>query len=138
MPEQQTESIATLVERAVASYEALVARAQAVEDEWQYVADLEEAYLPAIRALGAGREAETAVNATVAAVDEAIAEIELIEDPHKAIDWLSTFPHILALAVGGSVDEEAEASGRPIEAPAGEDEGFDDDSPFRILLGRDP
>ena len=36
----------------------------------------------------------------VAAVDELIAEIGLITDPHKAIDWLSMFPHVVALAFG--------------------------------------
>jgi len=35
-----------------------------------------------------------------AAVDRAIAEIELIDDPHRAIDWLSTFPQVVLLALG--------------------------------------
>jgi hypothetical protein len=35
----------------------------------------------------------------VAAVDTAIEEIALIADPHRAIDWLSTFPQIVRLAL---------------------------------------
>ena len=47
----------------------------------------------------------------IAAVDEAIAEIGLIADPHKAIDWLSTFPHVVALALGGDVDDDDLSTG---------------------------
>jgi hypothetical protein len=65
------------------------------------------------------------------AVDEAIAEIGLVTDPHKAIDWLSTFPHVIGLALGGSVD----AAGAGGASPGGGQEP-DDDSPFRLLLGR--
>jgi hypothetical protein len=40
-------------------------------------------------------------------VDAAIEEIGRITDPHRAIDWLSTFPDLVALAldepVGGRV-----------------------------------
>jgi hypothetical protein len=35
-----------------------------------------------------------------AAVDAAIAEIDAIADPHRAIDWLSTFPQVVLLALG--------------------------------------
>ena len=34
------------------------------------------------------------------AVDLAIDEIGRIEDPHRAIDWLSTFPQVVLLAIG--------------------------------------
>jgi hypothetical protein len=116
------------VERAAVAYEGLAELAETVEDEWQYVNDLVDAYLPSIRALGAGSvQAE-------AAVDEAIAEIALIVDPHKAIDWLSTFPHIVALALGGDVDGPDGAA--PEDASEGGFEpGADEDSPFRILRG---
>jgi hypothetical protein len=72
------------------------------------------------------------------AVDEAIAEIALITDPHKAIDWLSTFPHVVALALGGDVDgprggaSGGSSGGRAGDAAAAEP---DDDSPFRMLGG---
>ena len=34
------------------------------------------------------------------AIDRAIDEIGLITDPHRAIDWLSTFPQVVLLALG--------------------------------------
>jgi hypothetical protein len=119
-----------LIERAATAYLALSELAETVEDEWQYVTDLTEAYEPAIRALGAG--AAPLPFGAAEAMDEAIAEIGLITDPHKAIDWLSTFPHVVALAVGGDVDLEAGASGRPGAVSGPEP---DDDSPFRMLRG---
>ena len=126
-------------QRAAEAYRALADLAETVEDEWQYVTDLVDAYLPSIGALaeasGAagtpGVDAGGALTAAqVAAVDELIAEIELITDPHKAIDWLSTFPHVLGLALGGDVDGAgggAQGGGASAEP--------DEDSPFRMLRG---
>jgi hypothetical protein len=114
--------------RAAEAYRALADLAETVEDEWQYVTDLVDAYLPAIEALadvdGGGR-APTA--AETEAVDEAIAEIGLITDPHKAIDWLSTFP------LGGDVDGPGADGDRAGGAAAAAEP--DDDSPFRMLGG---
>jgi len=133
--------------RAAEAYRALAELAETVEDEWQYVTDLVDAYLPSIRALAeadgggaprtAGIEADggrALTTAQVEAVDEAIAEIALITDPHRAIDWLSTFPHVVGLALGGDVDRPAEDV-TPGEALAAGSEGNepDEDSPFRIL-----
>ncbi len=101
---------AEVVERAAAAYEGLADLAESVEDEWQYVTDLVDAYSPSLRALAAGAAGAAGAAPSIeaeAAVDEAIAEIALITDPHKAIDWLSTFPHVVALALGGDVDEPA-------------------------------
>ena len=102
---------AAVVERAVDAYLALADLAEAVEDEWQYVTDLADAYAPSIRALVAADPGGRLTVNQVAAVDEAIAEIGLITDPHKAIDWLSTFPHVVALALGGDVDGDAVSAG---------------------------
>ena len=126
------ENAREVAERAAAAYQALADLAETIEDEWQYVTDLVEAYLPSIRALGAGQAAEVSAE-TAAAVDEAIAEIELIADPHKAIDWLSTFPHIIGLAMGGDVDAPAEGGS---DGGGGDEPEPDADSPFRALLGR--
>jgi hypothetical protein len=120
------------IERAASAYSALVELAETIEDEWQYVTDLADMYLPAIEALElpagpAGVEA-------AAALDEASAEIGLITDPHRAIDWLSTFPHVAALAVGGDVDG-GEGSTGGTGAGRGSTAGDepDDDSPFAML-----
>ena len=40
---------------------------------------------------------------TEAAIDRAIDEIGRIEDPHRAIDWLSTFPQVVLVALGASL-----------------------------------
>jgi hypothetical protein len=122
-----------VIERAAAAYRALADLGETIEDEWQYVTDLVDAYLPGIRML-AGRDAELELDVVVA-IDEAIAEIASITDPHKAIDWLSTFPHVVALAVGGDVDRPSEVS-QPEDAAPPEPEP-DEDSPFRILLRGD-
>jgi hypothetical protein len=126
---------AEIAERAATAYRALADLAETVEDEWQYVTDLTDAYLPSIEALAGGKAPLDAQ--AVAAVDEAIAEIALISDPHRAIDWLSTFPHVVALALGGDVDEEtgpAEGAGATEPEPPEPDQ----DSPFRALRRPEP
>jgi hypothetical protein len=117
----------SILEQAEDAYRRLAELAESIEDEWQYVNDLVEAYGPAILALPlpSGPPADEAV----AAIEAAIEEIGLISDPHRAIDWLSTFPHVVALAVGGDVDRATATNGS-----SGGDEGPDDDSPFAILL----
>jgi hypothetical protein len=117
--------------RAAEAYRALADLAETVEDEWQYVTDLVDAYLPSIRALAEADGGRAPSAAQVEAVDEAIAEIGLITDPHRAIDWLSTFPHVVGLALGGDVD------GPAGDGPFGESAATepDEDSPFRILQG---
>lgn len=121
-----------VVERAARAYSALAELAETIEDEWVYVNDLVEAYLPAIEALGAGGALGPDA---VAAVDEAIAEISLITDPHKAIDWLSTFPHIVAPALGGEVDGPGGRARGGGGVPGFDDDPPGGDSPFRVLLG---
>ncbi len=125
---------AEAADRAAAAYRALAELAETVEDEWQYVTDLTDAYLPSILALGGGTAPLPA--GVVAAVGEAIAEIGLIADPHRAIDWLSTFPHVVAIAFGGDVDGEAEpAEGADGAGAAGpEPPEPDGDSPCGTLL----
>jgi hypothetical protein len=121
-----------VIDRAVAAYRALGELGETVEDEWQYVVDLSDDYGASLEALRSGPPLDAAA---VQAVDEAIAEIGAITDSHKAIDWLSTFPHVVALAVDGDVDGTVDADDRRDGAPSLEEP--DDDSPFRALLRRD-
>jgi hypothetical protein len=120
--------------RAAEAYRTLADLAETVEDEWQYVTDLVEAYEPALRNLAGPHPARPVAAEAADAVAEAIAEIALITDPHKAIDWLSTFPHVVALALGGDVDDDS-------DLPAGADNDSiaddDNDNPFRMLLRGD-
>jgi len=89
-----------LVERALESYQALTELGERIEDEWQYVTDLSAAWSAELRQLAAA-DPRPVDAATEDAVSAAIEEIRLIEDPHRAIDWLSTFPQIVRLALEG-------------------------------------
>lgn len=86
-----------LIELAVEAYDGLAAVAESVDDEWQYVMDLSGAWRARLREAA---DARPAPDDAAAAVDAAAAEIALITDPHRAIDWLSTFPQIVLLALG--------------------------------------
>ena len=95
------ETIRTAVDRALEAYAAL---AELGEDDRGRVVLRER---PGRGLAGrsceaaADRRGDEAVPAEVAgAVDRAIAEIGLITDPHRAIDWLSTFPQVVLLALG--------------------------------------
>jgi hypothetical protein len=92
--------IRDLLERAVLAHRALADRAEEVEDEWSYVNDLHEAWSTRLADLVDRRGDEPVDPAVSIALDEAIAEIETVTDPHRAIDWLSTFPQIVLVAVG--------------------------------------
>jgi hypothetical protein len=125
---------AELIERAVAAYRTLGELAESIEDEWEYVSDLVDAYTGSLEALATG---DAPREEAVAAIDEAIAEIGLIDDPHKAIDWLSTFPHVVGLALGAGVDGHGAAASEPnAGGTLDEPDEPDEDNPFRALLGR--
>jgi hypothetical protein len=93
-------TIRVALERASATYAALGELGETVEDEWSYVTDLEAAWSARLDAVSAARGAEAIDDATLGAIDAAIEEVGLIADPHRAIDWLSTFPQVVLLALG--------------------------------------
>ena len=95
-----SETIQAVVDRALDAYAALLELGEDVEDEWSYVNDLADAWRDRLGDVAADRGTEAALPATTIAVDRAIAEIGLIADPHRAIDWLSTFPQVVVLAIG--------------------------------------
>ena len=97
------ETVDDLIDRALEAYAALELLGEEIEDEWTYVTDLEDAWRDAPRRRGRRpRGAEAVRRSTAAAIDRAIDEIGLITDPHRAIDWLSTFPQVvLRRARGG-------------------------------------
>ncbi len=101
-------TIGEAVRQALDAYDALEQLGDEVEDEWQYVTDLAETHRLALAAI-AEREGSREVSPdAAAAIDEAIVEIGLIEDPHRAIDWLSTFPYVVSLALGEPLWAEAQ------------------------------
>ena len=96
------ETIQTVLDRALEAYAELAELGESIEDEWSYVNDLAEAWRDRMGEVATERGPELAPASTSAAVDRAIAEIRLIADPHRAIDWLSTFPQAVLLAVGAN------------------------------------
>lgn len=95
-----TPRIADLIDSALAAETALEERAGEVEQEWQYVTDLAGAWRARLDAVRAARSDEPAPDGAAEAVAEAVAESARIEDPHRAIDWLSTLPQVVLAALG--------------------------------------
>jgi hypothetical protein len=93
-------TVAALIGRALEAYPTLVALGEGVEDEWQYVTDLSTAWRARLAAVAAARGDEAAPAGSSLAMEEASTEIGLITDPHRAIDWLSTFPQVVLALVG--------------------------------------
>jgi hypothetical protein len=89
-----------LIERALEAYAALEALGEEIEDEWTYVTDLEAAWRARLDDVATARGAEPVAPPIAAAIDRAIEEIGLVRDPHRAIDWLSTFPQVVLVALG--------------------------------------
>ncbi len=93
-------TVGRVMEQALAAYEELGALAETVEDEWTYVTDLGSAWRERIAAFVVVRGAEPAALSEQAAVERAIDEIGRIRDPHRAVDWLSTFPQVVLTTFG--------------------------------------
>lgn len=93
-------SIGDLAARAFVAYESLVSLGEDVEDEWGYVQDLAGAWRSLLERPSAADHTTVATPAMVAAVERLIDETGRITDPHRAIDWLSTFPQAILLALG--------------------------------------
>lgn len=85
---------------ALDAYAGLQSVAEEVEDEWAYVGDLVAAHRERLEAIAAEGGRAPLDPATSAAIVAACAEVGRIADPHRAIDWLSTFPGVVAIALG--------------------------------------
>jgi hypothetical protein len=96
------ETIDDVLTRALDAYATLELLGEEIEDEWTYVTDLEGAWRARLTEASEARGDEVAALPVAAAIDRAIAEIASIKDPHRAIDWLSTFPQIVLIALGTS------------------------------------
>lgn len=89
-----------LIERALDAYATLELLGEEIEDEWTYVTDLEAAWRSRLDEVASMRGSDTATPAVVAAIERAIEEVAIVRDPHRAIDWLSTFPQVVLVALG--------------------------------------
>jgi hypothetical protein len=94
-----SETVGELLDRASSALEALGLLGEEIEDEWSFVTDLVAAQRARFGAIAERRGPESAVPSAVAAIERAVAETRSIADPHRAIDWLSTFPDLVALAL---------------------------------------
>ena len=92
--------IADLIDAALDAYGELAQLSESVADEWQYVNDLLAVHSADLRAAAAADPTRRVAPAARRAVELAIEEIRVIQDPHRAIDWLSTFPQLARLALG--------------------------------------
>ena len=97
------ESISTIgdaIDVARQAYDELAAFAEDIEDEWSFINDLAAAWTARMDAVAAARGNEPAAVGAAEAVSALVAEAAAIDDPHRAIDWLSTFPQVLLVAFG--------------------------------------
>jgi hypothetical protein len=92
--------IPELLERAIVALEVLARTAEPIDDEQQYVRDLVTVWSARLRAVGQMRSMQPVSATSETAVEWLAAEAGRIADPHRAIDWLSTLPQAILLAVG--------------------------------------
>ncbi len=93
-------TIADVLATARPAYDDLAALAEDVEDEWSYINDLASAWIERIDAVADARGDEAAPAGAAEAIAALAIETAAIDDPHRAIDWLSTFPQVLLIAIG--------------------------------------
>ena len=86
--------------RASDAYASLAEVGEEIDDEWSYIQDLTEAWRGRFDDVGAARGSELDEGDVVAAIDAAIDEAARIDDPHRGIDWLATFPQVVLVARG--------------------------------------
>jgi hypothetical protein len=94
------DTVRSALGRALEALDGLQQLGEDVEDEWTYVNDLGEAWRGRLDEVVEAQGDDPLDDGRAAAVDRAIEEAGRIVDPHRAIDWLSTFPQIVLVAVG--------------------------------------
>lgn len=92
-------TVGDLAREALAAYEDLLSLAEEIEDEWMYVNDLSAAWQERIGELVDEQGAQSTTALEEAAISRAVDEVGRISDPHRAIDWLSTFPQIVLVTL---------------------------------------
>jgi hypothetical protein len=93
-------TIGQVMDDVLAAYEQLAELAESIDEEWTYVTDLAAAWRERLEGVTAERGRHPAGARELAAVERAIDEVGSIRDPHRAIDWLSTFPQVVLTAFG--------------------------------------
>ncbi len=93
-------TVEAVLARASDAYASLAEVGEEIDDEWSYIQDLTAAWRDRFEAARSIRGSELVAPEIAAAIGLAIGEVGRIEDPHRAIDWLSTFPQIALTALG--------------------------------------
>ena len=88
------------LDAALAALDSLAELGETVEDEWTYVTALADAGRARVRAAAGPDPAAPLAPDRGHAVAAACEEAARITDPHRAIDWLSTLPAVVELALG--------------------------------------
>ncbi|HEV8282175.1 MAG TPA: hypothetical protein VGQ02_09970 [Candidatus Limnocylindrales bacterium] len=99
MTQDSGATVDAVLGRALDAYAVLAELGEEIDDEWTYVNDLATAWRDRLEAIATARHGDAISPAAVVAVDGAIDEIGRISDPHRAIDWLSTYPQVVLLAL---------------------------------------
>jgi len=97
-PETES-SLHAAIARALDAYAALTELGEEIEAEWTYIDDLSTAWRDRLEEVAATRHGEPLDDAVRTAIDLAALEAGRITDPHRAIDWLSTFPQVVLVAL---------------------------------------
>ena len=97
---EPSSTVDAAVARVLTAYDALIGLGEEIDDEWSYINDLATAWRDRFDEVAAARTGVALAPEADAAIDRAIDEIGRITDPHRAIDWLSTFPQVTLLALG--------------------------------------
>ena len=102
-PVESSQDLPSTVDAAIAvaldALDALAELGEDVDEEWQYVQDLAAAWRSRLEQVADERPGESLAPERGAAVARAAAEAGAIDDPHRAIDWLSTLPQVALLAL---------------------------------------
>ena len=93
-------TVADAIAAAQPAYDALAELAEDVEDEWSYVNDLATAWRDRLDAVADARADEPAGDGVAEAIELLALEAGAVDDPHRAIDWLSTYPQVVLIALG--------------------------------------
>jgi hypothetical protein len=99
-PDEPTWTVADAIASVRAAYDDLASLAEDVEDEWSYVTDLAASWTARLEDVVIARGSALAGNGVTEAVAALTAELAEIDDPHRAIDWLSTAPQVALIALG--------------------------------------
>jgi len=93
-------TVLAAVEVALDSLDGLAELGEEIEDEWQYVQDLGQAWRDRLDDVASTRGDQPIPTAIGDAIARLAVEAGLIRDAHRAIDWLSTMPQVALVALG--------------------------------------